>query len=333
MDSSALFDEILSNILGILPPIIIFNFIYEYLSKEYVADEMSEKMMETLVGNPQMMETFKEDVRQNFINATIKSLVGDEQAEMVVGVLSPYIKNKPYDMKIDYKYLIDLIPCHEQREFGCDYFAPSEYYIVKEDFSFTKVLSDSTPKVSKFSVGFFVDAAVLEKELLEKNYIFRESLKLHAEDLQKLINTPREKWNDFVSKCLHLQLFINGSPLAIESVDIGDFGITVDFHPNGELPDNHFDVEIAFRMPQLKKRSEFLVLLPEPSLSPEIRFTYDPDITKVTAYQFLNDDSKLIKDAAAVRGRINIRPIGWVYPVKGVLFIIEDADDTNASMM
>lgn len=87
MNASDLFDDILSNILGILPPIIIFNFAYEYVTKDYVADEISEEITQTLMSNPKALEAFDSNVKRQFIRSTISSLVGPETTESVYGAI------------------------------------------------------------------------------------------------------------------------------------------------------------------------------------------------------------------------------------------------------
>lgn len=324
---NSLLDDIISNILGILPPILLFNFLYEYFTKEYVAEEMSEKMMETLTGNTQVMETFKEDVRKNFIKSTIRSLVGKQKEDMVYGVLTPYIADRPYDMHVDYEYNIDICTYSKCREIGSKLFSPSRYFMVKENLSYTKALSDSNKPIDKFSVGFFVDAVKLEKELKQKSYLFRESLKIREEELKCLIRMNKSDQKKFVTDCLHLQLFIDDIPLSISTVEIGEFGIAVDLLPPHPITQDKFNIEICFVMPQMKRRSEFLVSIPQPTFSPKINFTYSPAHFKITAYQFLNNSPKPIKDPDALHGRIVINPAEWVYPVKGVLFIIDTIDD------
>jgi hypothetical protein len=307
-----------------LPPIILFNFIYEYISKDYVADEMSEQMLETLTGNAVMMDTFKEDVRRNFIRSTIESLVGSEKVDMVYGVLTPFISEKPYDMRLDFKYSIDLRDFHNTCDFGSEWFLPEKYYLVREHISYTKIVTEKNFYRDKLSIGFFADTDTLEKELIGKNYIFRENLIISPPELERIKAMSPEESRFFAENCLQIQLIVNDCPAVIESVEAGDFGITADLRLDKPISENKFNIEIGFTMPQLRHRSEFLVSLPEPTRSPEILFTYNENVTKITAYQFLNDDSKLIGESKKIHGRISLRTREWVYPVKGVLFIVED---------
>ena len=324
----SLLDSIATNILGLIPPIIIFNFIYEYISKEYVASEISERLLETLTGNSNMMDTFKENIRRDFIKSTIKSLVNDNEIDMVYDVLQPYINGKSHDMRLDYKYHIGLEKIGEENDAWSSFFSSSNYYNVREAIEFNKVLSAQNTNNERFSVGFFVDAKILAKELLEKNYLFRENLKVLNEDFEKLIILSNDEKINFVKDSLCLQFFINGNEIDIEKVSIENYGIIVDFIPQ-PTPIKVFHTKIAFRMPQIKARSEFLISLPEPTLNPLILFTYNTDYWEITAYQFLNDDKELNKSAGAIPGRYEFNPNGWIHPVKGVIFIISYIDDEN----
>ena len=102
-----LFNDFISNMLGILPPIIIFNFIYEYLTKKHVADEMADEITKTLMSNPDAIKGFDETTKKRFINTTIGTIVSDEYSDMVCNLLEPYI-TKQYDAKKFFKYTINL---------------------------------------------------------------------------------------------------------------------------------------------------------------------------------------------------------------------------------
>ena len=57
-DFGIVLDGIIDNLLGILPPIIIFNFAYEYLTQDYISDEMSEQITRTLMSDPRAIARF-----------------------------------------------------------------------------------------------------------------------------------------------------------------------------------------------------------------------------------------------------------------------------------
>jgi len=326
MNYSTLLDDILSNLLGILPPIIIFNFVYEYLSKEYVSEEISQQILTTLTGNSDKMNAlFKEDVRRNFIKSTIQSFVGEKKIEMAYGVLEPYIRKQTYKMKVDYKYMIRLEEYYSHKKSVEDnLFDPKNYYYLCESLSYKRIYSEKSMHHNSFKVGFFVDTSDLEKELVGDGYIFRERLNIESSVLEKLTGLPNDKKLEFVKHCLEVKLFINEKSASIKSVTIDYNGISLDMSIDTTEEYEVLDFTITFRLPHRRSRSEFLVSINEPTYSPEITFIYNPSITKVIPYQFLNDDSKLIKDNERMEGQIEIAPHGWIYPIKGLLFIIED---------
>ena len=73
---SDLLDDIIANILGILPPIILFNFLYEYLTREHVADEMTEQITKTLMSSPETIELFDDEAKRTFVRTIVQALVG-----------------------------------------------------------------------------------------------------------------------------------------------------------------------------------------------------------------------------------------------------------------
>lgn len=85
-----LFDDIVSNILGILPPIIIFNFVFEYFTQKYESDEISEKIADTIMGKSEIMNRFKTEQKIDFIKSTIATMVDSEAAEKFTLVISAF---------------------------------------------------------------------------------------------------------------------------------------------------------------------------------------------------------------------------------------------------
>ena len=326
VDFNLLLDDVIANILGILPPIIIFNFAYEYFTKDYVAEDMSEQMMETLTGNVSMMDNFKEDVRRSFIKSTISSLVGEDKTQMVYGVINPYIDDSPYNMRDEFQYHIEISHYRDQRMLGCDIFDYRKYYMLTERLSYRKHLANKDDIPKTIRIGLFVETSKTEKELRGKEYLFRENLKIDQSDLQTLVKLSDMEKKNFVINCLKLQLKIDDTVAEISNVSITDIGISVDFTLSKAIKNSTFSIAVGFRIPQEKNHSEFLVSIPEPTYAPNIIFTYQPDTTEVVAYQFLNSDPQLVNNTESIKGQYNIHPKEWIYPVKGVLFVINDKE-------
>ncbi len=145
MKPDELFDDIMSNILGILPPIIIFNFAYEYLTKDYMTDEISEEITQTLMSNPRALGAFDNDIKRNFIKSTISSLVGTDKIDAVYGAIEPYLTYK-HNIRSAFEYFIEIRNYsrndREADEGGAAEFDPNLYYKVKEKISYRKVICD-----------------------------------------------------------------------------------------------------------------------------------------------------------------------------------------------
>lgn len=88
--------NIINNIIGILPPILIFDFFNEKLSRDSSAIEMSNKITETLMSNPETLELFTKEQRGNFINSVVGSIIKDEDAaEMVNKCVDHHLSTLP----------------------------------------------------------------------------------------------------------------------------------------------------------------------------------------------------------------------------------------------
>lgn len=323
-----LMDDIISNILGILPPIIIFNFAYEYLAKDYMADEISEEITQTLMSNPGVMNVFDTDIRRSFVKSTISSLVGDDKIDMVYGVIEPYLVYQ-YDIRPLFEYSIDVGAYRPVKD--CEIsqiFSKEKYFLIKEEYTCKKIFTGRNTLSNPVRVGFFTDLADLDSELKNQKFVFRESLKVEEHDLQQLVElSDEEKW-DYVTKCMKLNVCINNEKTVMKKVEITMSGISVEFMAEeGIEKKNEMLLEMGFAMPQVKHKSEFLVSLSEPTYAPTITFKFDEEMMHVSTYPFLDDNDALLQTATQMPGIIKINMKDWVYPVKGLVFIIEEMEE------
>ncbi len=315
---SELLDNIMGNVLGILPPIIIFNFAYEYFTRDYVSSEMSEQITETLMGDRETIKLFSEKAKKDFIGATLSTLVAEEEFDMVYGVIEPYL-NSRYGIKKNFRYTITL------KEYTANRFFPPDKYIkINEMLTFKKCFVGSNRLPASFSIGFFSDDKKLDKELRGQSYIFRESFKVDSEDIEKLKCLSPDEQRDFVSKFMELRLLVGKREAAIRDVYIDNYGIDVCFESSHNTEATELDIQISFSMPQLTSHREFLVSITEPTYSPTIQL-YFPDAFNVTMFPFLNDkDETLIQNAMPISGLCDINlQEEWVYPIGGVVFLID----------
>ncbi|HIW74370.1 MAG TPA: hypothetical protein H9684_08595 [Firmicutes bacterium] len=320
VDLASLFDDILANILGILPPIILFNFLYEYLTKEHVADEMTEQITQTLMSNPQAIDLFDEQPKKDFVRATIQTLVGDEESEMVYGVVEPYL-SQHYNIRRFFRYSITL------RDYTDNPLFPSDRYMrVYEDLKYKKHYIGDNTLPPRFQLGFFVSNAELDRELHKQTFLFRENLTIDEAELRAMAAWSDEEKRAFAEKEMSLRIFIDDLPCTLEHVVIDPNGILVDLSSRHNAGKQELKIEVMFNMPQRKGYSEFLVSINEPTYSPNIQLSYPESTMQVTMFPFLNDgDECLVQNAMRNTGSCDIYlQEKWIYPMSGVVFIVQD---------
>lgn len=334
---SDLLDDVISNILGILPPILIFNFVYEYFTQKFVADEISEKVAETIMGHSEIMAGFKDEQKIEFIKSTVNTMVSPDTAEMTNAVIYPYISNT-YNIRTYYKYSITLRHYDEAGLF------PGDRYIkVYEDLKFRKKYIHGENLPQSLHIGFIAANHELDLALRNQSYLFQENLCIDQKEMALLLNLEKEEQLKFITQEMRLTLYVDNCKAEVQNVSITPFGFDIEcYSPHSNtLPKDKSEnsrsfgkydhktehtVEISFAMPQLKGHSEFLVSINEPTYSPLIQFSYPENSMKVNAYSFLNDgDESSVEKATHNIGTYEFCIQNkWIYPVGGVVFVIDD---------
>ncbi len=333
LEPGELLDEIMSNILGILPPILIFNFVYEYFTQKFIADEISEKVADTIMGHSDVLAGFKDEQKIEFIKSTINTMVSEDNAEMINAVIYPYITNN-YNIRTYYKYSITL---REYKE--SELFSDEKYIKVYEDLKFSKKYLNDNNLPQSFHVAFITANHELDSALRNQTYIFQENLSVGKEELQWMLSLEKSEQKRFIINDMQLSLYVDNRLAEIADVSFSEAGIDIEFksyHNNREERENgkyyqktEHMVEISFTMPQLKGHSEFLVSINEPTYAPLIQLSYPEDIMQVRAYSFLNDGD----DSSVERATHNVGTYEfcvqnkWIYPVGGVVFAIDCEDN------
>jgi hypothetical protein len=330
-----LLDDITANILGILPPLLIFNFAYEKLTQDISAIEMSEQITETLMSDPETIALFTEEQRRGFINSTISSLVDKRASDMVQGTLDPYLSAEAsYNIRSSFDYNIQLLYDIPKN----DIFNPEDYFYLAETLQYSiYYLNDSSTEdlPSDFYAGFFFENENLDYALRtgkEKTgcdekipFIFRENLKIKEEDLDKIISLSPQELNSFFNTFIKLKIKIDNESAEILKVTADQTGIKVLFHSNHIIKKEGHSVRILFHMPQLWN-SEFQVALSDPTYSPKIQLSYQPDKMKVEMYSFFSEsiESSVGNALEKDHGMYNVIVTNkWIYPMSGMVFAIK----------
>lgn len=330
-----LFDDIVSNILGILPPIIIFNFVFEYFTQKYESDEISEKIADTIMGKSEIMNRFKTEQKIDFIKSTIATMVDPEAAEMTSAVIYPYITNS-YNTRTYFKYSIIL------RDYeGSDIFDKDRYMKVYEDFKYTKKYINEDNLPQDFHVGFITANQELDSALRNQNYIFQENLNIDENEIKTFLESDPSQWKKMVMEEMQLSVYIDDLKAEITDVSFSPAGIDISLHSEHitktlkkfspgsvgkyEYKTEH-SIEVSFAMAQRKGHSEFLVSINEPTYAPIIQLSYPETTMSVKAFSFLNDgDESSVERAIHNVGTYEFCIQNkWIYPVGGVVFVIDN---------
>ncbi len=337
-DSNALFDDIVSNILGILPPIIIFNFVFEYFTQKYESDEISEKIADTIMGKSDIMSRFKDEQKIDFIKSTISTMVDPEAAEMTSAVIYPYITNS-YNIRTYFKYSIIL------RDYENSPIFPKERYMkVYENFKFTKKYINDENLPQDFHLGFFTVNHELDSALRSQNYLFQENLSIDEAEMQKMLADDPERRKKAIIEEMQISVYIDDLKAEMTDVSFSPAGIDIAFHSEHvtktlkkftpgtvgkyDYKTEH-SVEISFAMAQVKGHTEFMVSINEPTFAPIIQLSYPETTMKVKAFSFLNDgDESSVERATHNVGTYEFCIQNkWIYPVGGVVFVIDNIDN------
>lgn len=321
-DFGIVLDGIIDNLLGILPPIIIFNFAYEYLTQDYISDEMSEQITRTLMSDPRAIARFDKGAKETFIHSTLLSMLKEEQGEMVYGMIKPYLKHD-YNIRknFEYKFVIS--------EYTNDsIFSPDEYLKIQERLTYKKYYMTANVFDKRFKIGFFLEELELDSALKNHQFLFREDLKIHKKELDRMIAMDNTQRKSFVLEGMRLKVFINNIEAKLDDVVIDEAGILLDMSCGGDSSDGELlrdvTVEIGFIMPMLKSNCKILASISEPSYSPIIDLSYPEDKYKVTMLPFLNGNTSS-KDAMHYDGLCEIVVNDdWIMPMSGVAFLISE---------
>ena len=352
MDIQGLVSSVLDNMLGLLPPMFIFDFVYEKLTRDASSMETSEKIAETLMGDPETLALFSEEQRRIFINSAISSIVKDGMADgMVAQCLNAYLTSKPhYKIRPQFRYDIRLFKNIPQNEV----FDDKDYFYVEEMLSYHVKYLDREIKEyfpSEFWVGFFAKSDKLDSALREnteadnRNYLFRESLNIKNSDLERLKKLPADKQQEIFKNIFKLKVRTDDKYAKIEEIRIENgaengggenrtenYGIFVKMKSEHDIEKEIHSVLIYFHMPQ-KWNSEVVVAISDPTYSPEIMVSYEEGNMDVEMYSFFSESRESAVENAvdADNGIYNIAVVDrWIYPMSGMVFTVKEEEAPEA---
>lgn len=322
-DGENIIDDIVSNMIGIIPPLLIFDFGLEYLTRDNIAGDISEKITQTLMGESEAISAFKDDDKIRFIKNTVKHLVGEDAYDMVYAVMEPYITGK-YNRRTVFRYKITLKSSPKSNLFD-----DSNYFRIYESLRYRKNYSSDCSLPDRFSVAFIMNDNALDDALRNRTYIFQENFIINPSELHALLEMPKDRQREFIEKELHLSIYIDGKLCQLEDFSFSENIIIANYSSEHDVSVNVHDVDINFSMPQKRGVNDFMVSISEPTYSPVIELSYPETEMEVKAFSFLNDGEDSSLDSATHNidsFEFNIQD-KWIYPMSGVVFAINTSRD------
>lgn len=341
--------DIINNIIGILPPMLLFDYFYEKISSDASSIEMSKKITSTMMGQPETLQLFNIEDRKKFLRSTVNSVISDpDLTDMILDNANRYVID-PAELNIrirkEFSYSFELdedLPEDYSVIFSDPEKAAERYYFVQEILNYTakKFQPDADEIIPEVSIAFSFDNEGLDRILRDKIssngemeqetkgfYVFRENLDLDLEHVRKLVeylDTEKEERIRRFSNLLRLSLRINGRIVSPEDVIVKEKGIICNYRLDEKLCTGDYSVRVIFSMPK-RWGSVIEVAMVDPTYAPKVTLSYSRDKMHVDMYSFLNksDNTALDKAHEQLNGVFDISLDEWVYPISGMIFIVD----------
>lgn len=346
------FEELVSNVsgnlIGVLAAFLLFDVINERLTKDSYAEEVSEQITKTLMGNDKIMDAFTTEDKKNFLAATVKSVVEDRRlADMAknaaIKQVSSLIPNpdRPYSIRdsFDYRFTVgnglderfSLFHDRHKDMLNDDYVTVDEQFSF--DISFVGGITESYQSPEKeLYLSFSFDKRNLDIGLLKNSRktaeeekackaIFSESLDLSMEDAKKVINMPEDELMDFID-CFGITLRVDKKESTISHVWASEEGIIVSFFfEEYDAEALSHSVRIYFNMPKLIG-TLLEVAIVDPSKGPHIMVDYRNSGLDVDMYSFLNKSNESNYLGADQKNSecYDVEISDWMFPRSGMVF-------------
>lgn len=330
-----LIDNVVGNLIGVLAAFCLFDILYNKLTKDEYARDVSKAITKTLMGDSDTLDAFDDKDKKNFMLSTINSMIHDKDAvDMIVAHMDKYMEfqNVPQIRK-RFNYVITL-----STEFPEDYndfpgVSDKKYYYVQENLNYElKYLTDKHQNLDSHDVkiGFPFDKRNLDVGLLKSNEksefskcVFNENLDISPEAIEFLFSLPVEKIKDIYQSLFTVVLKVDDHMGELKNVELNGDGIVATYHVNHNTEKNEHSVKIIFHMPKLWN-SIFEVTLVDPTLNPQITFDYMPGKMDVNMYSYLNKGIEANDGAYEHQNGlfdISIKE-DWIYPKSGIIFTV-----------
>ena len=190
-----LIDNIVGNLIGVLAAFLLFDILNNKLTQDAYARETSQQITKTLMGEPEILDSFSDEDKKTFLKSTITSMIKDEDAvDMLSTNMEKYFdRARGARIRKMFDYTINLEPnlTEEYVKAGFPGATDGKYYLIDEELKFSvKCLggTDENYTGDVIRLGFAYDKKSLDGGLLETGQdadftksIFNEDLVVEPE--------------------------------------------------------------------------------------------------------------------------------------------------------
>lgn len=326
--------DIIISLVGVLPPILLFDFFNEKLSKDASAIEMSNKITETLMSNPETLDLFTAEQKEEFILSTIQSIAKDKDVtEMINDSVHNFLfSSQALKLRTQFFYDFEL---HENLPAVYNEYIKNKdaYFYVQEKLNYKiKYITDTVNATQSnyIKIGFSFSNTHLDNALREngatpffENCLFREALDIKPCDIETFKNAVADK--QIFQQLFKVDLQIDHFNGTLENVETSDYGIVCIFKVDHDTKLSEHQIRIIFHMPKVWN-SVLEVALVDPVKAPKISLSYPEDTLAVEMYSFLskNKESSVAIAHEHLNGIYDIAlSDDWIYPISGLVFAVK----------
>ncbi|UOQ83764.1 hypothetical protein [Gracilibacillus salinarum] len=322
-----LYMDLINALVGVMIPLVLFNFLYDRFTQQHKDRELSEKITETMLLDEQVIDRFSNDSKKAFIQKSTESILGKTVGNMVYDTLIQSYLSKSYQYRHHFKYYISYLGDKVTKTFAVDdetifIFNPDDYYFVREDLSFERDITNFIQS-NDVRIGFSYKESTLDGLYQRAEFMFRENLWVNEEHNSMLQELSNHEMEQFVKSFLQFTIEIDGEVVPYQVIHNEGYE---GFHLLLDIPETLHSsvlskVHIRFQMPQLRTQKKFIVMISEPTEDVEIMFMHLENEMEVEAIPFLNEAESITR---LPNDTIKIDIHDWILPRAGVVFVWND---------
>ena len=331
-------EEISVNLIGVFAGFIVFDIVMNKLTKEANDFETSQKIVESLTGDEDMLKLFTPKQREEFAVKSIRSLVEDEDvSDIAAGTVTRYLTLSDglrIRKNFNYSFILEDLT---SSQWGGIRVNADEHFLVRESLSYE--VRYKTEKVrdwnssDKLLIAFLFNNSDVDDKLRDRVCIFRENLNLTDELTKEVIERYASESKENIKELLGVDLFVfNGTrreKADLESAKVDESGIFLEYDSSLYVREQlEYGIDITFEMPMIW-RSLISVILSDITFSPTITLNYASNMN-VEMIPFINlEEECSTSNIHNPRQRCYSLDLKdkWLFPISGMVFKVDKKKD------